>query len=161
MAFRDTDRCLLKVVGTAEPIVVLRAADKAAPGLVRLWAAWAEETGVDKRRVLEANGCAAGMEQWTGGPRRWRTDLVYGLGPDCASAVPPQSLGVDIIAETEPIFTLRAQDRSAPVLLRAWCGIARAHAEDHTPDFALDARLLQIFHFAGVMESWTVRKWPD
>lgn len=47
-----------------EPVFILRAQDKLAAGLVRLWAEQAHDHGCDNRKVAEAFECAAAMEAW-------------------------------------------------------------------------------------------------
>ena len=64
--FQDT--CLDKVK-PGEPIFVLRAQDKLAPALVRLWAERAAVNGCDPAKVLEAGDISREMEKWE--PRKF------------------------------------------------------------------------------------------
>ena len=57
------DRCLDKVKPN-EPIFVLRAQDKLAPRLVRLWAEMAADVECEHTKVAEAFTTADSMEQW-------------------------------------------------------------------------------------------------
>lgn len=56
--------------------------------------------------------------------------------------------------DDEPVFTLRAQDKLAPALVRAWAALAREHgcSADKT-NAAVDV--------AFAMEKWGTRKFPD
>lgn len=47
-----------------EPLFVLRAKDKSAPGIVRVWVAAAELAGVSREKVDEALDLANQMERW-------------------------------------------------------------------------------------------------
>lgn len=47
-----------------EPIFVLRAQDRLAPILVRLWAMLAWANGAPQPKISEANVCAMKMEDW-------------------------------------------------------------------------------------------------
>ncbi len=57
------DRCLEKVKPN-EPIFVLRAQDKYAPALLRLWADLADSTGCPAHKVQEVRNTADEMETW-------------------------------------------------------------------------------------------------
>ena len=57
------DRCLEKVKPT-EPIFVLRAQDKLAPALVRMWAQLADLHECPSEKVIEAMANADAMENW-------------------------------------------------------------------------------------------------
>ena len=59
------------------------------------------------------------------------------------------------VAEDEPIFILRAQDRLAPNLVRDWADEAEA-AGHCPPEKIAEARAL-----AAEMERWAFRKFPD
>lgn len=63
MATKHTDTCLQKAADD-EPIFVLRAKDKLAPIVVRLWAELAELHGCPKPKVMEAHALAVKMEGW-------------------------------------------------------------------------------------------------
>lgn len=57
-------------------------------------------------------------------------------------------------ADDEPLFVLRAHDKSAPGLVRQW---AHSHEKRNGPNPKSDeARKL-----ADEMEAWPNRKWPD
>jgi len=59
------DSCLEKVK-PGEPIFVLRAQDRLAPIVVRLWADIAALHGAPVDRISEALNCAGLMEEWAG-----------------------------------------------------------------------------------------------
>ena len=61
---------------------------------------------------------------------------------------------LDKVADNEPIFVLRAQDRLAPGLVRAWAMQAEAHG--CAPD-----KLREAYELAEAMEQWPTRKYPD
>jgi hypothetical protein len=63
MGYKGNDRCLDKV-GDDEPIFVLRAQDKLAPALVKLWVAMAKLNGLSPERQAEAIELAEKMEDW-------------------------------------------------------------------------------------------------
>lgn len=63
MATKHTDSCLQKAADD-EPIFVLRAKDKHAPHVVRLWASLAKETGCPPTKTKEAHELADRMEAW-------------------------------------------------------------------------------------------------
>lgn len=63
MAFKDNDSCLKKGAPD-EPIFVLRAQDKLAPNLVRMWAASAASQGTPYEKTREGRELADRMEQW-------------------------------------------------------------------------------------------------
>lgn len=63
MATKHTDECLRKAA-INEPIFVLRAQDKLAPMLVRLWAQAAEIAGCPSHKCDEAMDLADAMEVW-------------------------------------------------------------------------------------------------
>lgn len=65
MATKHTDACLQKAADD-EPIFVLRAKDKHAPHVVRLWASLARETGCPGEKLREAQELAQKMEAWAG-----------------------------------------------------------------------------------------------
>lgn len=50
-----------------EPLLVLRAQDKLAPGVVRHWAEVAERHGVNPEKVEDALRVAEAMEEWQKG----------------------------------------------------------------------------------------------
>ena len=60
---REGDVCYEKA-GIDEPIFVLRAQDKTAPGFVRAWANFAEALGCTPSKVAEARALADRMEEW-------------------------------------------------------------------------------------------------
>jgi hypothetical protein len=67
----DPASCLNKA-DPEEPLFVLRAQDKRAPGLVRVWAVeFATRHGYDHPKYLEAIELAEAMEAW---PRRKQSD---------------------------------------------------------------------------------------
>jgi hypothetical protein len=57
-------------------------------------------------------------------------------------------------ADDEPIFILRAQDKLAPDLVRAWAIRAEAHG-------CPPAKLREAYELAEAMERWPTRKYPD
>lgn len=59
------DACLEKLK-LGEPFFVLRAQDKTAPGVVRMWAAHAEANNCPPAKVEEARKRANEMEAWQG-----------------------------------------------------------------------------------------------
>jgi hypothetical protein len=61
---------------------------------------------------------------------------------------------LDKVADDEPIFVLRGQDKLAPALVRLWADLAELHGCD--PHKLFEARLL-----AGQMDCWPTRKLPD
>lgn len=61
---------------------------------------------------------------------------------------------LDKVADDEPIFVLRAQDKFAPALVRLWVEMARATGCD-------DARLQEALDHADLMDAWPIRKYPD
>lgn len=63
MSTKHDDVCLMKAADD-EPIFVLRAQDKLAPIIVRLWADLAEAHGCAEAKVREAVSLAARMEKW-------------------------------------------------------------------------------------------------
>lgn len=63
MANKHDSTCLQKA-GDDEPIFVLRAQDKFAPLLVRLWAGWCRQHGCPEGKAAEAENVAAAMEKW-------------------------------------------------------------------------------------------------
>jgi hypothetical protein len=63
MATKHTDTCLQNA-GDDEPIFVLRAHDKCAPGVVRHWAAIAEAHRAPPNKVYEARALAERMLVW-------------------------------------------------------------------------------------------------
>lgn len=60
---------------------------------------------------------------------------------------------LDKVKPTEPIFVLRAQDSSAPDLVRLWAHRNRANLNDSKFNEAMDC--------AEAMEQWPNRKLPD
>jgi hypothetical protein len=54
----------------------------------------------------------------------------------------------------EPIFVLRAQDKLAPALVRAWADLARLHG-------CPPSKVSEAHKTADAMEVWQVRKFPD
>jgi hypothetical protein len=63
MGLKRNDGCLAKVADD-EPIFVLRAQDRLAPGLIRRWADLAETYGCPAGKVKEARELALQMEEW-------------------------------------------------------------------------------------------------
>lgn len=63
MATKLTDATLLKV-GDDEPIFVLRAQDKVAPYIIRMWALHACQAGCPVAKCFEALEQADAMEKW-------------------------------------------------------------------------------------------------
>ena len=57
-------------------------------------------------------------------------------------------------ADDEPVFVLRAQDRLAPALVRAWAALAKECG-------CGDAKVAESIKLADAMESWPRRKFPD
>ncbi len=58
-------------------------------------------------------------------------------------------------ADNEPIFTLRAQDRFAPALVRAWAHQAAMFLGNDSP------KVKEAIACADAMERWPTRKYPD
>lgn len=57
-------------------------------------------------------------------------------------------------ADNEPVFVLRAQDKLAPALVRAWAALAKEHGcPIDKANAAVDV--------AFAMEKWQTRKFPD
>lgn len=56
-------------------------------------------------------------------------------------------------ADDEPIFVLRAQDRLAPKIVRAWAATARLHGIS-------DDKYKKAMQTAFEMEQWPNRKFP-
>ena len=50
--------------GIDEPIFVLRASDRAAPGTIRAWAERAKKMGCPTAKWQEAMDCAMAFEEW-------------------------------------------------------------------------------------------------
>lgn len=63
MATKANCPCLQKV-GDDEPIFVLRAQDKCAADIVRIWAMYARMAGAPLEKVKEAFDCADAMAAW-------------------------------------------------------------------------------------------------
>ncbi len=63
MGFKNNDRVLDKI-SDDEPIFVLRAQDKFAPILIRLWADLAQQYGISEERHNEAIDLVEEMESW-------------------------------------------------------------------------------------------------
>lgn len=63
MATKHTDTCLQKAADD-EPIFVLRAQDRLAPAVVRMWCEMAELMGVAPEKTREARNLAIRMEAW-------------------------------------------------------------------------------------------------
>ena len=63
MAFKGNYPCLEKA-GEDEPIFVLRAQDKLAPGAIEMWADAAEDAGVPAEKVKDARELANLMRTW-------------------------------------------------------------------------------------------------
>jgi hypothetical protein len=61
---------------------------------------------------------------------------------------------LDKLADGEPYFVLRAQDRLAPELIEAWA--VEAELNDCPPAKVADARAI-----AKTMRGWRKRKMPD
>lgn len=57
------------------------------------------------------------------------------------------------VPDDEPVFVLRARDRLAPDLLRAWA----ARALDLDVD---QAKVEEVYALALQMEGWPGRRWP-
>lgn len=57
-------------------------------------------------------------------------------------------------ADDEPIFTLRAQDKLAPIVVRVWAQLAKEHGCGYE-------KVLEAFVVADEMEQWPTRKYPD
>lgn len=63
MSTKKTDTCLQKA-GDDEPIFVLRAQDRYAPLVVRIWALVVANAGAPSAKCTEALDLAAKMEAW-------------------------------------------------------------------------------------------------
>lgn len=59
-------------------------------------------------------------------------------------------------ADDEPIFVLRAQDKTAPAIIRKWVKMQQIHNPNPSP-----AKLNSALALALEMESWHTRKYPD
>lgn len=57
-------------------------------------------------------------------------------------------------ADDEPVFVLRAQDKLAPALVRAWASLAHEHGCDVV-------KCQEAVELAEDMEDWPTRKFPD
>lgn len=57
-------------------------------------------------------------------------------------------------SDCEPIFILRAQDKLAPEIIRAWA--VEAHLNG-----CGEAKVNEAFRIASEMEAWPTRKYPD
>lgn len=57
------------------------------------------------------------------------------------------------VADDEPIFVLRAQDKLAPILVRLWCELADLHGADLP-------KIQGAMELADKMEAWPTRKFP-
>jgi hypothetical protein len=64
MATKSEGDSCYKKAGMDEPIFVLRATDRLAPGMVEAWADEAEEQGVPEVKVSEARHLALRMREW-------------------------------------------------------------------------------------------------
>lgn len=58
-------------------------------------------------------------------------------------------------ADNEPVFVLRAQDRSAPTLIRLWASLATERGG------CSELKIADAYKLADQMEAWPVRKYPD
>lgn len=58
------------------------------------------------------------------------------------------------VADDEPIFVLRGQDRLASVIVREWAGLA---AMNGCPD----EKVKEAYDCAEAMDNWPTRKLPD
>jgi hypothetical protein len=79
--FADPDSCLMKAADD-EPLFVLRAQDKFAPALVRLWAGLVmleQRHQVRTTKIMEAENLADDME-------RWQQETGRVKCPDCSSS---------------------------------------------------------------------------
>ena len=56
--------------------------------------------------------------------------------------------------DLEQVFILRAQDKLAPALVRAWATLADAHGCNKD-------KVNEAFECANAMERWHTRKFPD
>ncbi len=63
MGFKNNDRVLDKI-SDDEPIFVLRAQDKFAPIIIRLWADLVQQYGISEERYNEALEVIEEMESW-------------------------------------------------------------------------------------------------
>lgn len=57
-------------------------------------------------------------------------------------------------ADDEPVFVLRAQDRLAPALVKAWADLAKEHG-------CSIIKCQEAYDLAEQMEDWPTRKFPD
>lgn len=57
-------------------------------------------------------------------------------------------------ADDEPVFVLRAQDRLAPALVRAWANLAHRHG-------CSELKVAEARALAARMDAWPSRKFPD
>ena len=58
-------------------------------------------------------------------------------------------------ADNEPVFVLRAQDRSAAKLVRLWADLAREQGG------CSQVKIDEAYKLATQMEAWPTRKYPD
>jgi hypothetical protein len=63
MPTKHTCQCLEKV-GDDEPVFVLRARDRCAPKIIRLWAEFARAEGSPEEKTQQARDIADEMEAW-------------------------------------------------------------------------------------------------
>jgi hypothetical protein len=63
VGLKHKDSCLEKAAPD-EPIFVLRASDKLAPVVVRIWSLLAATWGTPFAKTSEARSCAQAMEDW-------------------------------------------------------------------------------------------------
>jgi hypothetical protein len=57
-------------------------------------------------------------------------------------------------ANDEPVFVLRAQDKTAPALVRMWANLL----EERDPE---NPKVFEALELAEKMDNWPTRKWPD
>ena len=62
---------------------------------------------------------------------------------------------LDKVADDEPIFVLRAQDKCAPQVVRYWASLATGYGNPSSD------KIIEAHNVAEMMEKWTPRKWPD
>lgn len=69
------------------------------------------------------------------------------------------------VAPDEPIFVLRAQDRTAPRVVRYWadrlCAILHQRPGDHATTLCPSPKVQEALRCAEEMEQWPTRKTPD
>lgn len=61
----------------------------------------------------------------------------------------------------EPVFVLRGQDQTAPMLVRAWAAMVELHAPGQRNASKMLRKAKEARSLADRMEQWHTRKLPD